>query len=166
MFRPIIICLLALLACTKDPDPVVAIPDPPQEKPDGNGGSNGNDNMEMPDHIQLTVSGKSLPVKIEDNAATKALVAALREASITYEADDYGGFEKVGALGRSLPTSNTQISTQPGDVILYSGNQIVLFYGTNSWSYTRIGKMEYGNMDELKTFLKAGQGKISVTLSL
>ena len=166
MFRPIIICLLALLACTKDPDPVVAIPDPPQEKPDGNGGSNGNDNMEMPDHIQLTVSGKSLPVKIEDNAATKALVAALREASITYEADDYGGFEKVGALGRSLPTSNSQISTQPGDVILYSGNQIVLFYGTNSWSYTRIGKMEYGTLDELKTFLKAGQGKISVTLSL
>ena len=166
MFRPIIICLLALLACTKDPDPVVAIPDPPQEKPDGNGGSNGNDNMEMPDHIQLTVSGKSLPVKIEDNAATKALVAALREASITYEADDYGGFEKVGALGRSLPTSNTQISTQPGDVILYSGNQIVLFYGTNSWSYTRIGKMEYGTLDELKTFLKAGQGKITVTLSL
>ena len=166
MFRPIIICLLALLACTKDPDPVVAIPDPPQEKPDGNGGSNGNDNMEMPDHIQLTVSGKSIPVKIEDNAATKALVAALREASITYEADDYGGFEKVGALGRSLPTSNTQISTQPGDVILYSGNQIVLFYGTNSWSYTRIGKMDYGTLDELKTFLKAGQGKISVTLSL
>ena len=57
-------------------------------------------------------------------------------------------------------------STQPGDVILYSGNQIVLFYGTNSWSYTRIGKMEYGTLDELKTFLKAGQGKISVTLSL
>lgn len=166
MFRPILICLLALLSCTKDPDPVVTLPDPPQEKPDGNGGSNGNDNMEMPDHIQLTVSGKSLPVKIEENAATKALVAALREASITYEADDYGGFEKVGALGRSLPTSNSQITTQPGDVILYSGNQIVLFYGTNSWSYTRIGKMEYGTLDELKTFLKAGQGKISVTLSL
>lgn len=166
MFRPILICLLALLSCTKDPDPVVTLPDPPQEKPDGNGGSNGNDNMEMPDHIQLTVSGKSLPVKIEENAATKALVAALREASITYEADDYGGFEKVGALGRSLPTSNAQISTQPGDVILYSGNQIVLFYGTNSWSYTRIGKMEYGTLDELKTFLKAGQGKISVILSL
>ena len=166
MYRAILIGLLALLSCTKDPDPVVVLPDPPQEKPDGNGGSNGNDNMEMPDHIQLTVSGKSIPVKIEDNAATKALVAALREASITYEADDYGGFEKVGALGRSLPTSNTQISTQPGDVILYSGNQIVLFYGTNSWSYTRIGKMEYGTLDELKTFLKAGQVKISVTLSL
>ena len=160
------ICLLALLACTKDPDPVVTIPDPPQEKPDDTGGNNGNNDTSMPTEIKITVSGKSLPVRIEDNAATKALVAALRESSITYEADDYGGFEKVGALGRSLPTSNAQISTQPGDVILYSGNQIVLFYGTNSWSYTRIGKMEYGTLDELKTFLKAGQGKISVTLSL
>ena len=160
------ICLLALLACTKDPDPVVTIPDPPQEKPDDTGGNNGNNDTSMPTEIKITISGKTLPVKIEDNAATKALVAALREASITYEADDYGGFEKVGALGRSLPTSNAQISTQPGDVILYSGNQIVLFYGTNSWSYTRIGKMEYGTLDDLKAFLKAGQGKISVTLSL
>jgi hypothetical protein len=164
MFRPILICLLALLSCTKDP--VVTIPDPPQEKPDDTGGNNGNNDTSMPTEIKITISGKSLPVKIEDNAATKALVAALRESSITYEADDYGGFEKVGALGRSLPTSNTQISTQPGDVILYSGNQIVLFYGSNSWSYTRIGKMEYGTLDELKSFLKAGQGKINVTLSL
>ena len=166
MFRPFLICLLALLSCTKDPDPVVTIPDPPQEKPDDTGGNNGNNDTSMPTEIKITVSGKSIPVKIEDNAATKALVAALREASITYEADDYGGFEKVGALGRSLPTSNSQINTQPGDVILYSGNQIVLFYGSNSWSYTRIGKMEYGTLDELKSFLKAGQGKISVTLSL
>jgi hypothetical protein len=166
MFRPILICLLALLACTKAPDPVVTIPDPPQEKPDDTGGNNGNNDTSMPTEIKITVSGKSLPVKIEENEATKALVAALREASITYEADDYGGFEKVGALGRSLPTNNSQITTQPGDVILYSGNQIVLFYGTNSWSYTRIGKMEYGTLDELKSFLKAGQGKISVTLSL
>ena len=164
MYRSILIGLLALLSCTKDP--VTILPGPSQENQKENGGNNGNNDTSMPSEIKITVSGKSLPVKIEDNAATKALVAALRESSITYEAEDYGGFEKVGALGRSLPTSNAQITTQPGDVILYSGNQIVLFYGSNSWSYTRIGKMEYGNLDELKTFLKAGQGKISVTLSL
>ena len=164
MFRATVFCLLALLSCPKDP--VVILPDPPQEKQEENGNDNGNDDTAMPSQIKITVSGKSVPVTIEDNAASKALVAALREASITYEADDYGGFEKVGALGRSLPTSNSQITTQPGDVILYSGNQIVLFYGSNSWSYTRIGKMEYGTLDELKSFLKAGKGKISVTLSL
>ena len=120
----------------------------------------------MPSQIKITVSGKTLPVNIENNDATKALVAALREASITYEAHDYGGFEKVGELGRSLPTSDTQITTQAGDVILYSGNQIVLFYGSNTWSYTRLGKIQYGSSDELKSFLKAGEGNISVTLSL
>ena len=111
-----------------------------------------NNNDTMPEKINITVAGKSLP--------------ALKTSSISYEANDYGGFEKVGSLGRSLPASDTQITTQPGDVILYSGNQIVLFYGSNSWSYTRIGKIEYGTLDELKSFLKAGQGKISVTLSL
>ena len=164
MYRSILIGLLALLSCTKDP--VTILPGPSQENQKENEDHNGNNDASMPSHIKITVSGKSLPVKIEDNEATKALVAALRTASITYEAEDYGGFEKVGALGRSLPTSNAQITTQPGEVILYSGTQIVLFYGSNSWSYTRIGKMEYGTLDELKTFLKAGQGNISVTLSL
>ena len=70
------------------------------------------------------------------------------------------------ALGRSLPTNNTQITTQAGDVILYSGNQIVLFYGSNSWSYTRLGRMEYSTQAELESFLKAGQGNVMVTLSL
>lgn len=120
----------------------------------------------MPVEIKITVSGKSLPVKIEDNVATKALVAALREASITYEAHDYGGFEKVGGIGRTLPSGDSHITTQPGDVILYASDQIVLFYGSNSWSYTRIGKIQYGTLDELKSFLKAGKGNISVTLSL
>ena len=120
----------------------------------------------MPVEIKITVSGKSLPVKIEDNVATKALVAALRDASITYEAHDYGGFEKVGGIGRTLPSGDSQITTQPGDVILYASDQIVLFYGSNSWSYTRIGKIQYGTLDELKSFLQAGKGNISVTLSL
>ena len=159
--------LPAMLACDKLPDPVV--PDPPQEDQNEgkvtNDNSGGTDNT-MSETIKIIVSGKTLSVKIEDNEATKALVAALSEASITYEANDYGGFEKVGLLGRTLPTSDTQITTQAGDVILYSGNQIVLFYGSNTWSYTRLGKMQYESLDELKSFLKAGEGNISVTLSL
>lgn len=120
----------------------------------------------MPEHIKISVGEKTIPIAIEDNNATMELVKVLRKAPVSYEANDYGGFEKVGNLGFSLPASDTQITTGPGDVILYSGNQIVLFYGTNSWSYTRIGKMEYGTLDELKAFLKAGQGMITVTLSL
>lgn len=176
MIRTLATCLLssvilpAMLACGELPSP--AKPDPPREEEQNETQENtSNETSEEPDNvmietIKITVSGKSLPVKIEDNDATKALVAALRESSISYEAHDYGGFEKVGALGLSLPASDTQITTQAGDVILYSGNQIVLFYGSNAWSYTRIGKMQYGTLDELKDFLQAGQGNISVTLSL
>lgn len=161
MFRLLFISFLillspVLLSCEKVPD--LTIPDTLKEEQ--------NQNDPMPDRIKITVSGKTVSVLIEENKATNALVAALRESPITYEADDYGGFEKVGSLGRSLPTSNNQITTQAGDVILYNGNQIVLFYGSNSWSYTRIGKMEYESLEELKSFLKAGQGKINVTLSL
>lgn len=116
--------------------------------------------------INITIEGKTMPVNLVDNEATRTLVAALQESPITYEADDYGGFEKVGSLGRSLPTSNQQITTEAGDVILYSGNQIVLFYGSNSWSYTRLGRIEYSTIDELKSFLKAGQGRVSVKLSV
>lgn len=115
--------------------------------------------------INITIDGKTMPVQLVDNAATQELVAVLQTSPITYEADDYGGFEKVGALGRSLPTSNSQLTTEAGDVILYNGNQIVLFYGSNSWSYTRLGHINYSSISELKAFLKAGEGRISVTLS-
>ena len=160
MIRTLAIGILStfILSCEKLPDPVQ--PDQPKQEKNEKTGTT------MPETIKITVSGKTLPVKIEDNEATKALVAALREASITYEAHDYGGFEKVGSLGLALPSSDTRITTEAGDVILYSSNQIVLFYSSNSWSYTRIGKMQYGSLDELKSFLKAGEGNISVTLSL
>lgn len=160
--------LLALLSCTKGdltvptPEKQVEIKEQEQEQPK----QQEEDETKMTDKIQLTISGTTLPVLIEDNVATRALVAALREGSITYTARDYGGFEKVGALGRSLPTSDTDITTQAGDVILYNGDNIVLFYGSNSWSYTRLGKIQYKTLDELKSFLKAGGGNISVTLSL
>ena len=149
--------LLALLSCTKGEQPLQT-PEKQVEIKE--------QEQKMTDKIQLTISGTTLPVIIEDNVATRALVAALREGSITYTARDYGGFEKVGALGRSLPTSDTDITTQAGDVILYNGDNIVLFYGSNSWSYTRLGKIQYKSLDELKSFLKAGGGNISVTLSL
>lgn len=171
MIRTLAIGILStfILACEKLPDPVV--PDTPREENNEGKENNGNDNSgetdtTMPETIKITVSGKTLPVKIEDNVATKALVEALRGSSITYEADDYGGFEKVGALGRTLPSDDKQISTSAGDVVLYNSSNIVLFYGSNSWSYTRLGKIQYESLDELKSFLKAGEGNISVTLSL
>lgn len=84
----------------------------------------------------------------------------MRESPITIRMSDYGGFEKVGSLGESLPTSDRQTTTEEGDIVLYSGNQIVIFYGTNSWSYTRLGHVDdldgweeaLGNEDVTVTF--------------
>ena len=75
---------------------------------------------------------------------------------------DYSGFEKVGSLGTSLPASNSQTTTQAGDIVLYNGNQIVVFYGSNSWSYTRLG-----HIDDLTGWEDAlGSGDVTVIFSL
>ena len=114
----------------------------------------------------ITINGNKLEVALEDNSATKTLVEKLKQGNITYTANDYGNFEKVGSLGFDLPTSDRHITTQVGDVILYSGNQIVLFYGSNSWNYTRLGKIVGHTTAELRSLLGAGNGSVEVTLSL
>ena len=122
---------------------------------------------QMTNKLYLTIDGGTqLTATLADNVSVDALVAALRQSPITYQAEDYGGFEKVGALGQSFTTCDTPTTTQPGDIMLYQGNNLVIFYGTNNWSYSPIGKIEGLTVDELKTALKANQGTISITLSI
>jgi hypothetical protein len=118
------------------------------------------------DKISITIDERTQSITLNDNAATKALVEQLQQAPVTVTLNSSGGFEIWGALGFLLPTSNQQMTAQPGDVILYSGSNICLFYGSNSWSYTRLGKIDGMSESELRSFLKAGESNISVTLSL
>ncbi len=120
----------------------------------------------LPQKMYITIDGVSQPATLYNNAATQALIAKLEEGPVTVTLNSSGGFEIWGALGFSLPTSNEQITTQPGDVILYNGSNICLMYGTNSWSYTRLGHIDDLNDSELRSFLKAGESNIEVTLSL
>lgn len=114
--------------------------------------------------MYLKINNKILSVDLESNSSAEALVDLLKEGDITYEAHDYGDFEKVGELGHTLPANNKQITTEPGDVILYNGNNICIFYGSNSWSYTRLGKIRDINADDLKSIL--GNGDVAVTFTL
>lgn len=114
--------------------------------------------------INISVNGKTRIATLEDNAATEALMNLLKKGPVKLTMSDYGGFEKVGSLPEPLPTSNSQITTQPGDIMLYQGHQLVIFYGTNSWSYTRIGKINDASATDVKEFLD--NGTIEVTLSL
>ena len=116
--------------------------------------------------IYITVNENKLEVTLAKNETVAALIELLKEGDIVYTADDYGGFEKVGNIGYSLPRNDTQIKTEAGEVILYQGNQICIFVGSNSWSYTRIGKINGYSAQELKTLLGAGEGKVQVKISL
>lgn len=115
--------------------------------------------------MNITINGKTVSCQLVDNSSTRALLAQLEKGDITYEAEDYGNFEKVGNIGVSLPQNNESITTTAGDVILYQGNKICLYYGTNSWTFTRLGKIEGMDKDEIKTFLNAGRGSVKVTIS-
>ena len=126
---------------------------------------NYNDNVNVDyNTMNLKVNNSTMKVKLSDNAATKALVERLKEGTITYNAYDYGGFEKVGALGFSLPSNDTYITTEPGDIMLYTSNQLCIFFDSNSWEYSPIGKIEGMTKQQLKDAF--GTGEVSITLSL
>ena len=116
--------------------------------------------------LQITIGSDTRQATLVDNAATQELVARLQQSPVTLSLDTNGSFEIWGPLGFSLPTSNQQITAQPGDIILYSGSNICLFCGSNSWSYTRLGHIDGMTETELRTFLHIGESGISVTLSL
>lgn len=112
--------------------------------------------------LNVQINGQIFTASLENNEAVAAFVEMLGNTPVTIEMSDYSGFEKVGALGADLPASNSQITTQPGDIVLYQGNQIVIFYGSNSWSYTMIGRI-----DDLTGLEEAlGDGNVTVTFFL
>ncbi len=122
------------------------------------------DNEQQNLTMNLKLNNNTITVKLADNAATKALVERLKGGAVTYNAHDYGGFEKVGSLGFSLPSNDTYITTEPGDIMLYTSNQLCIFFDSNSWEYTPIGKIEGLSAQQLKDAF--GTGEVSITLSL
>ena len=117
------------------------------------------------DHsMKITIGETTLTATLEDNSSAEALVAKLKEGDLTLDLSDYGNMEKVGGLGFSLPRNDQQIRTQAGDLILYQGDAFVIFYDTNSWNFTRLGKIDDVTGEELKEIL--GNGDVTVVLSL
>jgi len=112
--------------------------------------------------IKLKVNNHVLNVKLEDNSAAKSLMDRLKNGDITIHGEDYGNFEKVGELGFSLPRSDKYITTSAGDIVLYNGDEISVFYDSNSWSYTKLGKIQ--DTSNLKKIL--GNGDVTLVLSL
>lgn len=115
--------------------------------------------------IYAHVNGKVMKILAAENSSADAFLALLKTGDVTIEMQDYGSFEKVGSLGTTLPRNDEPITTEPGDVILYQGNQITIYYDVNSWSFTRLGKIQGLSQAELKEILGAGNASVTFSLS-
>ena len=120
--------------------------------------------VKMTGTLQLKVNDASLTVLWEDNESVEALKELVREEPLIIPMSMYGGFEQVGSLETSLPRNDVQTTTGAGDIVLYSGSNIVMFYGSNSWGYTRLGRITALSDEELRELL--GNDDVTVTLAL
>lgn len=113
--------------------------------------------------MKLKIGDAEVPVTWEENESVDALAALAAEGPLTIQLSMYGGFEQVGPIGQSIISDDQQTTTQAGDVVLYSGDQIVVFYGSNSWAYTRLGHVDL-SQKEMEDLL--GNGDVMLTLQM
>ncbi len=120
---------------------------------------------EQPMKISITINGKDkLSATLSDNSSAAAFYELLSKGDVTVNMHDYGNFEKVGNLPHSLPRNDTQITTRPGDIILYQGDQITIYYDVNSWNFTLLGRVDGKTQQELKTIL--GEGDVTAVFAV
>ena len=114
--------------------------------------------------LRMTIGDTPVSVAWEDGDAVEALRGLCREKPLMIEMSMYGGFEQVGTIGTTLPTNDRETTTSPGDIVLYSSNQIVVFYGSNSWAYTRLGHITDRDTSGMAALL--GNGNVTITISM
>lgn len=112
--------------------------------------------------LKLYVNDEEKQVTWEENESVEVLRNLAANSPVIIDMSMYGGFEQVGSIGQSLPRNDKQMTTSAGDIVLYSGNQLVVFYGSNSWAYTKLGHIENTSTEELERLL--GSGDVTITL--
>ena len=167
----LMLCALLLSACggsttqqeVNASQPTEAIPEAtPVQKPEAETVESAEPVTEERTELKLIIGDSEVSVQWEDNESVDALRELVANGPLTIQMSPYGGFEQVGSLGTSLPRSDVQTTTQAGDIVLYSGSNIVIFYGSNSWAYTRLGKIENLSAKELTDLL--GDGDTTLTI--
>ena len=160
----LLLAVLGLSGCGNSSSPADSAPPPSQSVISEQESSHPQDNSSSQEEpmLKITVGDQELLATFADNSSAEAFRDLLAQGPVTISMDDYGGFEKVGSLGTTLTRNDTRITTQPGDVILYQGNQITIYYGTNTWNFTRLAKIN----DSTDLQAKLGTGTVQVTFSL
>ena len=126
--------------------------------------SGGHSETKAAEKMQMFINGQPVNVEWDNNSSVQALKQLAASNKLTIQMSMYGGFEQVGSIGTSLPREDVQTTTKAGDIVLYSGNRIVVFYGSNSWAYTRLGHITDKTADEMTELL--GNGNVTITLSM
>ena len=160
--------LLAIAGCTSPKSSASEAPAPQQTPQQEAAPTEGQASNAMADEgetnlMKMSIGGTDVTVEWEDNQAVADLQALVADAPLTVNLSMYGGFEQVGSLGTTLTANDVQTTTAAGDIVLYSGNQIVVFYGSNSWAYTRLGHITSQDADGMANLL--GHGDVSVTIA-
>lgn len=114
--------------------------------------------------VNITVGEYNLTATMNENTSSQAFKRMLEHGAVTVNMRDYEGMEKVGMLWRGLPVNNEQITAHPGDIILFMGSSLVVYYNQNSWDFTRMGHINDVTQEELKEIL--GSGNVSMTFEL
>lgn len=116
--------------------------------------------------IKMTAGAKSFTVTLDNNSSSEALLERLRQGDLVVSMNDYDDMEKVGPLGFSLPRNDRRTATGPGDIILYQGNFLVIYYDRNSWNFTRLGKVDGVSSRNEMLELLGGKGEVSVVIEM
>ena len=147
-----------LTACSGQVSDANTAAEPPETAPEPEKTAEGEEPPELPTEPEtfvLSINGTVLDVQWEENETVAELFAYVQNENITVNTTIYGGFEQVGSLPQRFSRNDVQMTTGPGDIVLYSGNQLVLFFGSNSWSYTKLGHINGMLAEELSELLGA-----------
>jgi hypothetical protein len=151
----------ALSATATSPSPTTTVPPTEEVETDTN---QDNSNVMKANSMNITIGDNALTATLVENSSVDALKEALSEGPITVSMHDYGSMEKVGSLGMDLPRNDKQITTEAGDIILFQGSALVIYYAPNSWTFTRLGRINNVSTEKLREIL--GDGNVTITLSL
>lgn len=170
-----IVCALFVVGCQTESGENAGAKPPSYSQTEQGGGeqTDGGNNMEQQEDennseaqvVEISCGENILEIQLADTVSARALAKRLFSGDITISMRAYGGFEMVGALGFSLERQDVNMITQTGDVVLYSGNQLVIFYDSNSWAYTKIGHICGATRQSLENFF-GGEEEAEVTFSL
>ena len=154
--------LLLFAACSSDAASSVKSTQPETQTPKSS--ANSSAQTEAPVKLKIHVNDTTFTATLEENSSAKAFAEFLAQGDMTLDMHDYGSFEKVADLPRSFPRNDKQIDTDAGDIILYQGNSITIYYDKNSWNFTRLARIDNVNKKRLQQIL--GKGNVKATFSV